>query len=134
MNEETNDNDLQEIITQYLQDLKKQLGENYDSSKVNLVEMERITGISRGKLRKIKKDGFVVKPHGNAGKKAASTVLTVHDVTWKHSASFCKDQYVKQQPEEFPTMPVKTAIFQLEEPKPSNGFEKFNFGEGIWDE
>lgn len=439
MNEETNDNDLQEIITQYLQDLKKQLGENYDSSKVNLAEMERITGISRGKLRKIKKDGFVVKPHGNAGKKAASTVLTgftgvvdsllqsgatnssviydrihelgysggvttiknyvsdhrelvpakrcivspqgnrgrryttepgecfqmdwgfvsimtasglsyqaacfvmvchhcgstfieffpnakqenlfigmlhgfaflgvpkyiltdnmksvvlrrdpeghpiwqrdyegfmktvgfetklckprhpftkgkvermvrfvkenflavrtfgtitdlnyealtwcraqnnkyhqsvdcipdemhkrlccqktavltvskelahylcprrrisfdgfinyegrrfgvpywytsktcrvrrdkfhlyiyddalekiltVHDVTWKHSASFCKDQYVKQQPEEFPTMPVKTAIFQLEEPKPSNGFEKFNFGEGIWDE
>jgi hypothetical protein len=69
MREETNDNDLQEIITQYLQILKKQLGDSYDPEKVNLAEMERKTNISRGKLRKLKKDGFVVKPNGNAGKK-----------------------------------------------------------------
>lgn len=61
-------------------------------------------------------------------------ILTVHDVTWSRKDSFCKDQYLNAQPEEFPTMPVKSKIFQAEQMELPSGFEKFNFEEGIWDE
>ena len=54
--------------------------------------------------------------------------LTTHDVTWSKRDRFCKDQYAAlEQPEEFPTMPVKTEIVRLPEPEPSLSFEKFNF-------
>ena len=62
--------------------------------------------------------------------------LTTHDVTWSKRDRFCKDQYAAlEQPEEFPTMPVKAAIVQLPEPEPSLSFEKFNFDKEVdWDE
>ena len=62
--------------------------------------------------------------------------LTTHDVTWSKRDRFCKDQYAAlEQPEEFPTMPVKTEIVWLQEPEPSRSFEKFNFDkEEIWGE
>ena len=62
--------------------------------------------------------------------------LTTHDVTWSKRDRFCKDQYTAmEQPEEFPSMPVKTEITRLPEPEPSLSFEKFNFDkEVIWDE
>lgn len=63
-----------------------------------------------------------------------SQLLTSHDVTWSRKDSFCRDQYLTEQPEEFPTMPVKAQIFQVEEKLPESGFEKFNFEEGLWDE
>lgn len=69
-------NDLTEIITQTLDKLKIELGENFDPSKINLAELERRTGISRARLRKIKKDGFVVRPHASKGRNAKQTVLT----------------------------------------------------------
>ncbi len=56
-----------------------------------------------------------------------SRVLTVHDVTWSKRDSFCKDQYVNSQPEERPTMQVKTFIRQMEEPDRDPGFSKFDF-------
>lgn len=71
-----NNNDLIEIITQTLNELKNELGEDFDISKVNLAELERRTGISRARLRKLKNDGFVVLPHASKGRKAASTVLS----------------------------------------------------------
>ena len=61
-------------------------------------------------------------------------VLTEHDVTWQRRDSFCRDQYVTEQPEEMPTMPVKSRIYQIEPPEIHTGFEKFNFEEGLWDE
>ena len=39
-----------------------------------------------------------------------SRVLTTHDVTWSKKDSFCQDQYVDIQPEEKPTMQVKTFV------------------------
>lgn len=59
-------------------------------------------------------------------------ILTQHDVTWSRRDSFCRDQYVAGQPEEFPTMPVKTQIYQKEQPEEHSGFEKFDFGKGLW--
>lgn len=69
-------NDLSTIITQALADLKLELGTKFDIEKVNLAELERRTGISRAKLRTLQKNGFVVKEHGNKGRKAEVTVIT----------------------------------------------------------
>jgi hypothetical protein len=63
-------------------------------------------------------------------------LLTSHDVTWSKRDRYCADQYAAlQQPEEFPTMPVKTEIVRLQEPTPSLSFDKFNFDKEVeWDE
>ena len=61
---EGNRNDLQEILTQALNEMKEESGEKFNINKVNLAELERRTGISRGKLRRLKANKFVVKPHG----------------------------------------------------------------------
>ena len=62
--------------------------------------------------------------------------LTTHDVTWSKRDRFCKDQYAAlEQPEEFPTMPVKARIEQLPTPTTSLSFDKFNFDKEVdWDE
>lgn len=62
--------------------------------------------------------------------------LTTHDVTWSKRDRFCKDQYAAlEQPEEFPTMPVKAEIVRLPEAEPKLSFEKFNFDKEVaWDE
>ena len=54
-------------------------------------------------------------------------LLATHNVTWKRSDSFCPDQYTKILPREVPSVPVKTVIRQLEAPRHSSGFEKFDF-------
>lgn len=74
MEEKTND--LNERITQALNEMKTELGEKFDLDRINLAELERRTGITRGKLRRIKAAGFVDKPHGLTGRKAVVTVLT----------------------------------------------------------
>lgn len=75
MNEQER-NDLQLTISHAIQEMKNEAGDTFDIEKINLAELERRTGISRKRLRKLKKDGFVVKPHGNAGTKKANSVLT----------------------------------------------------------
>lgn len=76
MNEKTNSNDLQIILSQGIAQIKQKQGQKFDIEKINLAELERLTGISRGKLRHYKEDGFIIKPHGNSGRKAENTVLT----------------------------------------------------------
>ena len=63
-------------------------------------------------------------------------LLTTHDVTWSKRDRFCADQYaLPEQPEEFPSMPVKTEIVRLPEPEPALSFEKFNFDKEVeWDD
>lgn len=70
------DNDLTEIITETLNEMKRELGDQFDLDKINLAEFERRTGISRARLRRIKENGFVIKPHALTGRKAGTTVLT----------------------------------------------------------
>ena len=69
-------NDLQSTITHALQEMKAEAGEQFDIEKVNLAELQRRTGISRKRLRKLKEDGFIVKPHGRTGQRKDTTVLT----------------------------------------------------------
>ena len=49
-----NHNDLTEIITQTLNEMKKEQGEKFDLNKINLAELERRTGITRARLRRLK--------------------------------------------------------------------------------
>ena len=56
-----NHNDLTEIITQTLNGMKKEQGEKFDLNKINLAELERRTGITRAKLRRLKANGFIDK-------------------------------------------------------------------------
>ena len=76
MSKDYKSNDLQVILTQAIDQMKKELGDKFDPGKLNLAELERRTGISRSRLRRYKKDGFIVKPHGRTGRKAEVTVLT----------------------------------------------------------
>jgi len=69
-------NDLQTIISSAIESMKKELGKNFNLEKINLAELERRTGISRARLRLLKKSNFIVKPHGRKGLKAAKTVLS----------------------------------------------------------
>lgn len=55
-----------------------------------------------------------------------NALLATHDVTWSRRDSFCEGQY-EAQPEELPTVPVKTQIQQLPKPAGSLSFAKFDF-------
>ena len=74
MNEQER-NDLQLTISHALQEMKAEAGDKFDIEKVNLAELERRTGITRKRLRKLKEDHFIVKPHGLQGSKKKHTVL-----------------------------------------------------------
>ena len=69
-------NTLQETITHFLEDMKKEQGDSFSLEKVNLSEMARRTGISRKRLRLIQKNGFKVLPNGNKNKQKEHTVLS----------------------------------------------------------
>ena len=77
---DTNGNGLDNIIAQAIEEMKHEQGENFSLEKINLAALQRRTGISRSKLRRLKKNGFVVKPHGLQGRKAPQTVLTGYTV------------------------------------------------------
>ena len=44
---ENKSNDLQTIITQVIEEMKSELGNKFDLSKINLAELERRTGMTR---------------------------------------------------------------------------------------
>lgn len=75
MNEQNN-NGSGMSLSQALELIKSREGKTYDIEKVNLAELQRLTGITRAKLRRLKKNGFVEKENGNKGKKANDTVLS----------------------------------------------------------
>ena len=70
-----NSNDLEDILAHALATIKEKMGESYSIEKVNLAELHRISGISRAKLRRLKKNGFVVKPNGNKGKNSKNLLF-----------------------------------------------------------
>lgn len=57
--------------------------------------------------------------------------LTEHDVTWSRRDSFCRDQYVDEQPEEQPTAPVTVSMRQNDPPASRSSFKKFNFDKEV---
>ena len=73
---EVNSNGLHDIITQAIEEMKHEQGKDFSLDKINLAELQRRTGLSRAKLRRLKKNGFAAKAHGLQGRKASQTVLT----------------------------------------------------------
>ena len=73
---ENQSNGLEDIISQAIEEMKSEQGNNFSLEKINLAELERRTGISRAKLRRLKENGFVCKPHALEGRKAPQTILT----------------------------------------------------------
>ena len=53
-----NSNDLEDILAPALATIKGKMDESYSIENVNLAELHRITGISRAKLRRLKKKWF----------------------------------------------------------------------------
>ena len=52
-----------EKITQALEDMKEEAGDGFDPEKVNLAELERRSGVSRSRLRRLKRNHFEFLPH-----------------------------------------------------------------------
>ena len=73
---ENKSNGLEDIITQAIDELKSEQENKFSLDKVNLAELERRTGVSRSKLRRLKANGFVFKSHALEGRKARQTILT----------------------------------------------------------
>ena len=76
-----NDNDLQTIIAQAIEEMKFEKGKAFDIEHINLAELGRKTGISRSKLRRMQKAGFVSQPHGLVGRKSTTTVISGYEKT-----------------------------------------------------
>lgn len=55
--------------------MKSRQGKHFSIEKVNLAELERMTGIPRQRLRTLKKHGFKDVPHGRTGLKSNRSVL-----------------------------------------------------------
>ena len=73
---ETNSNGFADIISQAIEEMKAQMGNNFSLSQINLAELERRTGISRAKLRRLKENNFNETHHGRAGTAKATTVMS----------------------------------------------------------
>lgn len=69
-------NGLENIISQALEEMKTEQGNAFSLEHINLAELERRTGISRARLRRLKANNFSQKPHGLVGQKQMSTVLS----------------------------------------------------------
>ena len=76
MNEHIGNDLCVDIITQAINEMKEAQGDSFSLENINLAELERRTGISRSRLRRLKQNGFVIKPHGRTGMKSDDTVLS----------------------------------------------------------
>ena len=51
-------------IAQAIEEIKAELGDSFSLDRINLAELERRSGVSRGKLRRLKRNGFPSLPVG----------------------------------------------------------------------
>ena len=76
MNERIGNDLCSDIITQAINEMKEALGEAFSMENINLAELERRTGITRSRLRRLQKNGFKDLPHGRTGHKSSNTVIS----------------------------------------------------------
>lgn len=72
----TCENGFEPSIAQAIEEMKAEQGKNFSLERINLAELERRTGVSRAKLRRLKANGFQSKPHASTGKRPEATVLS----------------------------------------------------------
>ena len=73
---ESKSNGLEDIISQAIEEMKTEQGNNFSLEWINLAELERRTGVSRAKLRRFKANNFNQKAHGLVGQKQQTTILS----------------------------------------------------------
>lgn len=73
---ETSGNGYVPIIAQAIEEMKAAQGASFSLEQINLAELERRTGISRGKLRRLKKNGFRDNRRSDEVRKHKITKLT----------------------------------------------------------
>lgn len=76
MNERISNDLSMSIIAQAIDEMKAEQGASFSLKDINLADLERRTGISRPRLRRLKANGFKNLPHGRTGQRAKKTVLT----------------------------------------------------------
>ena len=63
-------------IAQAIEEMKAEQGESFSLENINLAELERRSGVSRGKLRRLKRNGFQDLPRATKGRKYTVTKLS----------------------------------------------------------
>ena len=63
-------------IAQAIEEMKREQGNSFSLERINLAELERRCGISRGKLRRLKRNGFQDLPRATRGSKHKTTKLS----------------------------------------------------------
>ena len=71
---EVQSNGLNNIITQAIEEMKVEQGSKFSLQNINLAELERRTGVSRSRLRRLKENNFSFTPRAHAAKK--DTIIT----------------------------------------------------------
>ena len=69
-------NGLADSIAQAVEEMKAEQGESFSLESINLAELGRRTGMSRGKLRRLKRNGFQDLPRKTKGSKHKVTKLS----------------------------------------------------------
>lgn len=75
-NNESNDRTDEMRVAEAIEEMRAEAGRRFSLATVNLAELERRTGISRAKLRRMKQNGFKALTHANKGRKSEHTILT----------------------------------------------------------
>ena len=63
-------------VAKAIEQMMAEQGDKFSLEKVNLAELERRTGISRARLRRMKEHGFEDTEHAAKGRKASTTLLS----------------------------------------------------------
>ena len=63
-------------IAQAIEEMKAEQGDVFSLDRINLAELERRSGVSRWKLRRLKRNGFQDLPRSSKGRKHAATKLS----------------------------------------------------------
>ena len=63
-------------IAQAIEEMKAKQGDGFSLDRINLAELERRSGVSRWKLRRLKRNGFQDLPRSSKGRKHAATKLS----------------------------------------------------------
>ena len=63
-------------VAKAIEQMMAEQGDKFSLEKINLAELERRTGISRARLRRMKEHGFEDTEHAAKGRRASTTLLT----------------------------------------------------------
>ena len=73
---EQNGNGFAPSIAQAIEEMKAEQGDSFSLERINLAELERRTGVSRSRLRRLKRNGFQDLPRSTKGSRHRVTKLS----------------------------------------------------------